>query len=207
MDFKTKDIKSFMYKHWWLYYSLFFLLLGLLVYAILTGNTWNNFHNRIANADSKLDKCCVEKNSFTNDLIRVREYDGEFGCLSFTLIWNSTDDLDLDVVDFKNNHIWYKQYCKSFDNKFSSTGGQLDIDLNAEIIDTNQPVENIYFKCTPPSGIYNVRVIAFEKREEKPVSVKLIIREKGKVVNEVSGIISQQRDLLELIKYRYDADK
>jgi hypothetical protein len=207
MDFNTKDIKSFMYKHWWLYYSLFFLLLGLLVYVILMGNTWNNFHNRIANANNKLDKCCVEKNNFTNDLIRVREYDGEFGCLSFTLIWNSTDDLDLDVVDFKNNHIWYKQFCKSFDNKFSSTGGQLDIDLNAEIIDTNQPVENIYFKCTPPSGIYSARVIAFEKREEKPVNVKLIIREKGKVVKEVSGIILQQRNLLELIKYRYDADK
>ena len=130
---------------------------------------------------------------------------GEFGCLSFTLIWNSTDDLDLDVIDAKNNHIWYKKYCKSQDNQFSSTGGQLDIDLNAEGIDTDQPVENVYFKCTPPNGIYSARVRAYEKREPNPVNIKLIVRKKGKIIKEISSTISQQNEMIELIKYNYNA--
>jgi len=205
MNGNIQNIKSFFYKYWWLYYLLFFFLLGLLVYAITSQNNWNNTSNRIAIINKKLDDCCTARIAATNDSIRVIENNGEFGCMSFTLIWNSTDDLDLDVIDAKNNHIWYKKYCKSNDNKFSSTGGQLDIDLNAEHIDTNQPVENIYFKCTPPTGIYTARVKAFEKRDQNPVTVKLIIRNKGSIIKEISNTISQQNEMVELIKYNYNA--
>ena len=204
MNLKTQNIKSFFHKYWWLYYLLFFFLLGLLVYAITSQNNWKNTNNRIATINKKLDDCCADRIAAANDSIRVVENNGEFGCLSFTLIWNSTDDLDLDVIDAKNNHIWYKKYCKSQDNKFSSTGGQLDIDLNAEHIDTSQPVENVYFKCTPPNGIYTARVNVFEKRDRNPVTVKLIIRKKGKIIKEVTNTISRQKELVELIKYNYN---
>lgn len=205
MNLNTQNIKSFFYKYWWLYYILFFLLLGLLIYAIICRNNWNNSYDKIYEINKRFDDCCKARNNFTNDSIRVIDNKGEFGCLSFTLIWNSTDDLDLDVIDAKNNHIWYKKYCKSQDNQFSSTGGQLDIDLNAEGIDSDQPVENVYFKCTPPKGIYKVRVKAFEKRVLNPVNVKLIVRKKGKIIKEISSTISKQNEMVELIKYNYNA--
>lgn len=206
MNLNTQNIKSFFYKYWWLYYLVFFFLLGLLIYAVLCRNNWSNTNDRINTINKRLDDCCNARNAIVSDSIRVIDNKGEFGCLSFTLIWNSTDDLDLDVIDAKSNHIWYKKYCKSQDNQFSSAGGQLDIDLNAEGIDTDQPVENIYFKCTPPNGIYSARVKAFEKRETSPVNVKLIVRKKGKIVKEISKTISQQDEMIELIKYNYNAN-
>jgi uncharacterized protein YfaP (DUF2135 family) len=172
----------------------------------MSPNDWNNTNDRIYTINKRLDYCCNVRNEAFNDSIRVIDNKGEFGCLSFTLIWNSTDDLDLDVIDAKSNHIWYKKYCKSQDNQFSSTGGQLDIDLNAEGVDTNQPVENIFFKCTPPKGVYVARVKAFEKREANPVNVKLIVRKKGKIVKEVSNTINQQNEMIELIRYNYNAN-
>lgn len=207
MNLNTQNIKSFFYKYWWLYYILFFLLLGLLIYALIDRNNWSDTNDRINTINKRFDDCCKARNNFANDSIRVIDNKGEFGCLSFTLIWNSTDDLDLDVIDAKNNHIWYKKYCKSQDNQFSSTGGQLDIDLNAEGIDTDQPVENVYFKCTPPNGTYSARVIAFEKRVTNPVNVKLVVRKKGKIIKEISKTISRQNELVELIKYSYNANQ
>ena len=205
MNLQTNNIKSFFYQYWWLYYLLFFFLLGLLIYALLDKNNWSETNNRINIINQKLEDCCNAQNAIANDSIRVIDNNGEFGCLSFTLIWNSTDDLDLDVIDANNNHIWYKQYCKRQDNQFSSAGGQLDIDLNAQGIDTDQPVENVYFKCTPPTGIYSVRVNAFEKREANPVDVKLIVRKKGKIIKEISNSVSQQNQMIELLKYNYNA--
>lgn len=205
MNLNTQNIKSFFYKYWWLYYILFFLLLGLLIYAIICRNNWSSTNERINTINKRFEDCCKARNNFVNDSIRVIDNKGEFGCLSFTLIWNSTDDLDLDVIDAKNNHIWYKKYCKSLDNLFSSAGGQLDIDLNAEGIDTDQPVENVYFKFTPPNGIYIARVKAYEKREPNQVNVKLIVRKKGKIIKEISKTISRQNEMIELIKYNYNA--
>lgn len=213
MNFNSQDIKSFFYKYWYLYYTLFFFLLGLLIYSISASPNWINANERIISINKRLDVCCDERNinrnnesnNIISDSIRVVDNQGEFGCLSFTLVWNSTDDLDLDIIDAKDNHIWYKQFCKRQDNQFSNTGGQLDIDMNARGIDSNQPVENIYFKCTPPNGNYIVRVIAFEKREQNPVDVKLTIREKGVIINEISSKVNNQNELIKLINYKYNA--
>ena len=205
MNLKTQNIKSFFYQYWWSYYILFFLLLGLLIYLFISRNNWSNTNDRITTINKRFDDCCNERNTVVSDSIRVIDNRGEFGCLSFTLIWDSTDDLDLDIIDAKNNHIWYKKYCKSQDNQFSSAGGQLDIDLNARQVDTDQPVENVYFKCTPPNGIYIARVRAYEKREQNPVTIKLIVRKKGGIVKEISNTIMQQNELVELIKYNYNA--
>lgn len=205
MNFKTQNIKSFFFKFWYLYYTLFFFLLGLLIYSISGYVNLVNTNDRIISINKRLDNCCNTRNKVINDSIRVVDNQGEFGCLSFTLVWNSTDDLDLDIIDAKENHIWYKKYCKRQDNQFSNTGGQLDIDMNARGIDTNQPVENIYFKCTPPNGNYIVRVIAFEKREQNPVDFKLTIRKKGAIVKEISSTINQQNELIKIINYKYNA--
>lgn len=204
MGFKKQDIKSFFFNYWWLYYLLFFLFLGLFIY-ILKLNTVLDTNNRIAELNKRFDDCYQRQ--LQNDSVRVINNAGQFGCLSFTLLWNSIDDLDLDVIDANNNHIWFNKYCKSKDNKFSSTGGQLDIDLNAERIDTYQPIENVYFKCTPPNGTYTVRVRAYDKREPQPTNVKLIVRKKGKIIQESSTTIKKKREIIELIKYNYNSNE
>lgn len=204
MDTKTQHIKSFFFRNWWLYYILFFLLLGVFIYTLtLRHNVSAN--NRINELNTRFDDCYQKQ--LQNDSIRVINNAGQFGCLSFTLLWNSIDDLDLDVIDAENNHIWFKQYCKSQDGKFSSTGGQLDVDLNADHVNTDQPVENVYFKCKPPNGIYYVRVRAFKKRDRNPVNVKLIVREKGKIIKQISSTIQQQLETIELIKYNYNSNE
>jgi uncharacterized protein YfaP (DUF2135 family) len=204
MEFKKQDIKSFFFKYWWLYYLLFFLFLGLFIY-ILKLNTVLGTNNRIAELNKRFEDCYQKQ--LQNDSVRVVNNAGQFGCLSFTLLWNSIDDLDLDVIDANKNQIWFNEYCKSKDNRFSSAGGQLDIDLNAERIDTYQPVENVYFKCTPPNGTYTVRVRAYAKREAQPTNVKLIVRKKGKIIQETSTTIKKNREVIELIKYNYNSNE
>jgi hypothetical protein len=207
MNLKTQNIKSFFYKYWWLYYLLFFFLLGLLIYALIYSNNWNEAKNRITIIDQRLEDCCKARQAYVNDSIRVVENKGEFGCLSFTLVWNSSDDLDLEVLDAKNNYIFFKKYCKSFDNEFSSAGGQLDIDLNAENVDTDQPVENVFFKCTPPNGIYSARVRVYEKRDPNPTNIKLIVRRNATIIKEITTRVKDNKELVELIKYNFNANE
>jgi hypothetical protein len=204
MDVRTQNIKSFFFRNWWLYYFLFFIFLGIFIYTLTQiNNIYAN--NRIDELNRRFDDCYQRR--LENDSIRVVNNAGQFGCLSFTLLWNSIDDLDLDIIDAENNHIWYKQYCKREDGKFSSTGGQLDIDLNAEGVDTEYPVENVYFKCTPPNGIYSARVRAFEKRDPNPIKIKLIVRKKGKIIKEITSVVKQQLEIIELIKYNYNSNE
>jgi hypothetical protein len=168
---------------------------------------YNNYHaetnDRINTLNRQL-KNCENRNIVENDSIRVISNEGQFGCISFTLVWDSTDDLDLHIKDAKNNNISYENYCKSCDNKFSNTGGQLDVDLNAGRANTNQPVENVYFRCKPPSGIYTARVHLYEKRNNYPVNYKLLIRNNGIIVKELKGNMNNQDDITEIIRYNYN---
>lgn len=200
MNLNNQTIEQFFLRYWWLYYLLFFFLLGLLIYSLKLNNS-SLSNRRINSLNNQLDSCYREK--LQNDSVRVVNNAGRFGCLSFTLLWNSSDDLDLRVIDARNNFIYFEKYCKSYDNRFSSAGGQLDIDLNAGDEITDQPVENIYFKCKPPNGIYEVQIHAYKKRESVPVNVRIIVRENGQVIREISSTISRQDELIKLLKYNY----
>jgi len=71
------------------------------------------------------------------------------GELQFTLMWDSTTDLDLHVLDPGGTEINYGR-------KFSATGGELDVD------DTNGfGPENIYWNTDAPVGTYLVGVRNF----------------------------------------------
>ncbi|MEP6262017.1 MAG: hypothetical protein ABJ092_10600 [Gillisia sp.] len=197
-------MSNFFYRFWWLFYLAFFLLLGLLIYSLMYENNVRYSRQTIAALNQQLENCENRNRVVENDSIRVISNDGQFGCLSFTLIWNSIDDLDLNVTDARNNNIYYKNYCRSCENKFSSAGGQLDIDLNAGGVNTSQPVENVYFKCTPPSGIYTVRVHFFEKRSNSPVNYNLLIRNNGRIEKELTGTLYREDEVIEIIRYNYN---
>jgi uncharacterized protein YfaP (DUF2135 family) len=168
---------------------------------------YNNYHeetnDRISALNRRLENC-ENRKLVENDSIRVISNEGQFGCLSFTLVWDSTDDLDLHVNDTRNNHIYFRNYCKSYDNKFTNTGGQLDVDLNAGNVNTNEPVENVFFRCNPPSGIYIARVNFYEKRNSYPVNYKLMIRKNGILVKEHQGFMSYEGEITEVIRFNYN---
>lgn len=203
MNPNTSSTSQFFYKYWWLFYLTFFFLLGLLIYSLLFDNGSNHTNQRIIALDRQLQEC-ANRNIAQTDSTRVISNNGQFGCLSFTLVWNSTDDLDLHVVDALNDYISHENFCKNRDNKFSGAGGQLDIDLNASGVDTNQPVENVYFKCRPPVGIYTAKVHFYAKRSVNPVDYKLLIRNEGRIVRELTGTIESENDLREIVRYSYN---
>jgi hypothetical protein len=50
-------MRDFFYKNWILYYILFFLLLGLLIYAILWTPNLTRYNNSISDLNNKLKQC------------------------------------------------------------------------------------------------------------------------------------------------------
>ena len=85
---------------------------------------------------------------------RMRDSGARLGELTFTLIWDGPDDIDLHVTCPAGQTISYraKQAC----------GGALDVDSNARAL-TPRPIENIYFDAPPP-GAYRIAVNAYESR-------------------------------------------
>lgn len=92
---------------------------------------------------------------------RVKKAGGNVsGRVRVSLSWSNYDDLDLHVI----NPYSYEIY---FGNKGSMAdcGGMLDVDMNANIGTTREPVENIFWENTIKEGRYKVIVNNFCRRE------------------------------------------
>src|SRR6201984_866960 len=70
---------------------------------------------------------------------RMVEEKAEPGDVEVALVWDNINDLDLHCVDPNGEEIWY-QY------KRSASGGELDIDANAQQPFTSEPAEHIRWK-------------------------------------------------------------
>lgn len=75
------------------------------------------------------------------------------GDIQFTLRWSSTADLDLAVLDPNGEEI-------NFASRTSSSGGQLDVDSNANCAEAvTNPVENVFWPTGQSiDGVYSVAV-------------------------------------------------
>jgi hypothetical protein len=80
------------------------------------------------------------------------------GVIQSTLRWATTDDLDLEITDPSGQRVF-------FQNKRVPSGGQLDVDSNANCENTiTNPVENIFWPPTgAPPGNYVARVNLYKR--------------------------------------------
>ena len=88
---------------------------------------------------------------------------GEAGDLTITLIWNTTDDIDLHVRCPNGQVIYY--------GSRRNCGGALDVDQNANFFGrTSRPVENVFWRGMAPPGRYEIRVNFFAANAGLPRS-------------------------------------
>ena len=94
---------------------------------------------------------------------RLEREHAQSGELSFSLVWNTTSDLDLYLSCPIGRTIWARN--KREEN--SSCAGELDVDANGGRRDaptvTRDPVENVYF-TRATNGRYIVKVDLFRSR-------------------------------------------
>jgi len=87
---------------------------------------------------------------------RLGEASAKGGDIQISLFWKNYNDLDLHCIDPRGEEIF-------FSNKRSSlTGGELDVDRNAQMPYTATPVENIYWPAGgAPPGLYRISVVHY----------------------------------------------
>jgi hypothetical protein len=85
---------------------------------------------------------------------RLQREHAQSGDVQISLMWNNQNDLDLHVIDPTGEQIFFKR-------RKSSSGGELDVDMNADPRKglSDQPVENVYWPAGgAPLGNYKVYV-------------------------------------------------
>lgn len=117
------------------------------------------------------------------------------GDIQVTLTWESTNDLDLWVTDPAGETIFFRHAA-------SQSGGQLDVDANADcIILTPHPVENIFWPSgAAPEGEYVVAVQYYKQCESDAVTAyKISLLVNGTVKN-YEGVISAVGEMQEVTR-------
>jgi hypothetical protein len=192
-------MKSFFAKYWILYYIIFFLLLGVLVYSLIKLKSNHDLHSKINHLEEKVNDCCNAKENISDDVDRIRENEGNIGELTVTLIWNSIDDLDLALREPSGEMIYYKKF-NSRDNLFSPNGGQLDVDMNVDELSI-EPVENINYENNLVKGKYFVFLNLYEKRSNRPVEYQLIVRKNKKIIHSITGKVEKVNHLENILSF------
>lgn len=97
------------------------------------------------------------------------------GDVQISLAWNNGNDLDLHVETPGNEKIWYNQ-------RQSSCGGELDVDMNAGGPTSQRPVENVYWPTgESPTGKFRVLVHHYANHGgPDPTRFQVTIKVKGK---------------------------
>jgi hypothetical protein len=109
------------------------------------------------------------------------------GDIQVTLRWTTTDDLDLAVTDPSGNTVTYF-------NRSIDSGGQLDVDANANCIEQNlSPIENIFWPPSQaPQGQYTIAVNLFQRcAGSGPISFNLTLLVQGNAET-LTGTVDEQ---------------
>ena len=131
---------------------------------------------------------------------KVNQAGGQSGTVQFSLVWESTSDVDLHVVNPMGDRIFFKK-------RIDGIGGALDVDRNAKNSRlTMSPVENVRWRgSNPASGRYTVMIHLFQPRKEDSVDFELMAKT-GDDVDIQSATVSRVKNLL-VFRYFYFGDE
>lgn len=123
---------------------------------------------------------------------RAQAAGAQRGDLSFTLIWEGTDDLDLHTTCPTGETLFFLDKVRC--------NGVMDLDMNSFQV-VPSPVENAFF-TNPAAGDYRVRVNLYRQRESSgPISFTLQVREGARVTTQ-KGTVSATAQNWQYV-YRY----
>ena len=144
-----------------IYPWLWWLLCGILLFLFLC--CFFNYES----CDFCRDRHYIQEHSLIDDDVVEHDDDldryrdslgGTTGDITITLSWNTTDDLDLHLIEPSGEEIYYK-------HKRSISGGELDIDMNAGENFYSRAIENIYYTSLPSRGRYKIKVNYYKRNE------------------------------------------
>lgn len=123
----------------------------------------------------------------------------EFGDVKILLKWNNYNDLDLSCKDPNGDVVWW-------DNKKVSSGGQLEIDMNAKKETLSRtPQEHIFWPVgEAPDGTYHVYLRYYANHdsniEETPYVVDFTY---GDNVKTIEGVIKEENTEKRILVYSF----
>ena len=105
------------------------------------------------------------------------------GDVQVLLEWDTKDDLDLHVVDPAGERIY-------FGHKRSASGGELDVDANANSLNLRKhPKENVFWpRGGAPAGEYTVHVRLYCLRGKLPIPYKVMVKH-GRETERFTGVL------------------
>lgn len=114
---------------------------------------------------------------------RVKKAGGKVdgAVLRVSLSWFNHDDLDLHIIEPSGRGSSGARGEIYYAAKRGWTGGVLDVDMNAGVGMTREPVENVVWSAAMPTGTYKVVVNNFAKRESSNVGFVVEIESGGKL--------------------------
>jgi hypothetical protein len=118
------------------------------------------------------------------------------GDVQVTLLWDSTNDLDLWVSDPNGESIGYSHLT-------SNSGGALDVDANAGCAGLiNQPVENVFWLTgQAPRGEYVISVNYYKQCDSvtgTPFTIRLLVDGQ---TQEFSGVVNAPGETVETYRF------
>lgn len=114
------------------------------------------------------------------------------GDVQILLSWDDVNDLDLCCEDPYGEKIYFK-------HKESSSGGRLDVDMNAGSPYSHTPIENIYWPTGgAPDGKYTVYLTFYKQNSEyNPSSnFKIVVKYNDKEEEFTGSITQGQKNVL-----------
>lgn len=127
---------------------------------------------------------------------RIEDSGAQSGEIEITLLWDTTDDLDLHCFAPDGSHIYHKDP--------DAGGGKLDVDRNREgtTLVTN-PIEHIFFEH-PENGQYKVYVRNYQERtpsREAHATVRIQI---GNTVESYEEVFKIEKETINIATFEYN---
>ncbi|MFM7682159.1 MAG: OmpA family protein, partial [Bacteroidota bacterium] len=118
---------------------------------------------------------------------RLKREGAKTGAITISLMWDNFNDIDLHCIDPNGEEIFYG-------HRNSKSGGELDVDMNAEGPYSNEPVENIYWENSKAKkGKYVVYLNHYRNHNcygcEDPTNYTVVVKQNN-ITKEFKGKIT-----------------